>query len=59
MNNPEDSNIYHPVGIIHSPFRKSIGTPIQPIAGMESEAILEIYPEYAEGLKDIEGIQVP
>jgi tRNA-Thr(GGU) m(6)t(6)A37 methyltransferase TsaA len=46
---------YKPIGIIHTPFRGIKGTPNQPTAGKDVEAIIEIQPEYTEGLKDIEG----
>ena len=43
-----------PVGVIHSPFTDKKKTPIQPV---RSEALgkVEVYPEYAEGLEDLEG----
>jgi tRNA-Thr(GGU) m(6)t(6)A37 methyltransferase TsaA len=43
-----------PIGIIHTPFTDKEATPIQP---SRSEAIgkVEVYPEFAEGLQDIEG----
>ena len=46
---------YKPIGIIHSQFKKPEGTPIQPTVAKEAEGTVEILPEYAEGLKDIEG----
>ncbi|MBP2636262.1 MAG: tsaA [Firmicutes bacterium] len=46
---------YKPIGIIQSPFQEPKGTPIQPTAAQEIEGIIEVYPEYAEGLRDIEG----
>lgn len=46
---------YIPIGVIHSPFRNAEGMPIQ-AAGAEGIAgTVEIRPEYAAGLKDIEG----
>jgi tRNA-Thr(GGU) m(6)t(6)A37 methyltransferase TsaA len=44
-----------PIGIIHSPFTAPKGTPIQSAAGRNVQATVEIYPEYAEGLQDLEG----
>jgi tRNA-Thr(GGU) m(6)t(6)A37 methyltransferase TsaA len=43
-----------PIGVIHSPFTDPDRTPIQPT---HSQAIgqVEVYPEFAEGLQDIEG----
>jgi tRNA (adenine37-N6)-methyltransferase len=42
-----------PIGVIHSPFTDKDQTPIQVV---RSQAIgwVEVYPEYLEGLKDIE-----
>lgn len=47
--------IYKPIGIIRTPFKGVKGTPNQPAAGKDVEGIIEIQPEYTEGLKDIEG----
>jgi tRNA (adenine37-N6)-methyltransferase len=46
---------YQTIGLIHSPFKESIGTPIQPVASPNSKARVEIFEEFAEGLTDIEG----
>jgi tRNA (Thr-GGU) A37 N-methylase len=44
-----------PIGIIHSPFTEKDKTPIQ---ASRSQALgqVEIYPEFADGLKDIEAL---
>lgn len=47
--------VYRPIGIIHTPFRKPAGTPIQPVGGTDAEGWLEIFPEYVEGLSDLDG----
>jgi len=46
--------IMRPIGVIHSPFTDKNQTPIQP---SRSQAIgqVEVYPEFAEGLQDVEG----
>jgi tRNA-Thr(GGU) m(6)t(6)A37 methyltransferase TsaA len=43
-----------PIGVIHSPFTDKAQTPIQPT---RSQAVgrVEVYPEFAEGLQDLEG----
>ena len=43
-----------PIGMIHSPFTDKTQTPIQP---SRSPAVgrVELYPEFSEGLQDIEG----
>lgn len=46
---------YKPIGIIHSPFKKLQGIPIQPTAAKGIKGTVEIFPEYTEGLKDVEG----
>ncbi len=47
--------VYKPIGIIRSPFKRPEGTPIQPKAAEGVEGVVEIFPPYVEGLKDIEG----
>lgn len=44
-----------PIGTIHSPFVEPRGTPIQSTAGKTVRASVEVFPEYAEGLLDLEG----
>ena len=46
---------YRPIGVVHSPFKETRGTPIQATAAKDVSGIVELFPEYAEGLKDIEG----
>lgn len=46
--------VYRPIGVIHSPFKDVRGVPIQPRAAEGVEGIVEVYPEYAEGLKDLD-----
>lgn len=46
---------YRPIGIIHSPFKEPKGTPIQPASAKGIKGTVEIFPEYAKGLQDIEG----
>jgi len=43
------------IGIVHSPFKEAAGTPIQPRAAREVEGTVEVFPEYAEGLRDVDG----
>ena len=55
---PKDMNTrqftMEPIGVIHSPFTDKNQTPIQPT---RSPAVgqVEIYPEFADGLQDVEG----
>ena len=46
-----------PIGIIHSPFTESAGTPIQAAMSKGAVGTVEVFKEYAEGLKDIEGFE--
>ena len=46
---------YVPIGIIHSPFKEPSGVPIQAAAAEDTKGTVEIFPEFADGLKDIEG----
>jgi tRNA-Thr(GGU) m(6)t(6)A37 methyltransferase TsaA len=46
---------YRPIGIIHSPFKSRMGTPIQSIGGIGVKAEVEISPEFIEGLADLNG----
>ena len=46
---------YKQIGLIHSPFKEPGNTPIQAVAARGIEGTVEIFPEYAEGLSDIEG----
>ena len=46
---------YKPIGVIHSPFKEPKGTPIQPAGAKGTNGTVEVFSEYAEGLKDIEG----
>ncbi len=45
---------YKPIGIIRSPFRETRGTPIQPAAGKGVRGHVELFPEFIEGLKDLD-----
>ena len=44
-----------PIGVIHTPFRKSTGVPIQPRLGHNAEGTVEIIPAYREALRDLSG----
>jgi tRNA-Thr(GGU) m(6)t(6)A37 methyltransferase TsaA len=47
--------VYRPVGVVHSPFKEPYGTPIQSAAARDVVGVIEVFPQYAEGLRDIEG----
>ena len=44
-----------PIGIIHSPHTKPEETPIQPVFAEDIPGTVEVFPEFAEGLDDLEG----
>jgi tRNA-Thr(GGU) m(6)t(6)A37 methyltransferase TsaA len=46
---------YKPIGIIHTPFNDPEGMPIQPAGAEGIKGTVEIFPEYENGLKDLEG----
>ena len=46
---------YKPIGVVHSPFKEPKGVPIQATASQGTKGTIEVNPEYAEGLKDLEG----
>jgi tRNA-Thr(GGU) m(6)t(6)A37 methyltransferase TsaA len=46
-----------PIGIIHTPFKQPSGTPIQPAFAKGAEGVVEVRPEYAPGLKDLDGFE--
>ncbi len=45
---------FEPIGIIHTPFKNLDGTPSQGAAARGAKGTVEVFPEFAEGLKDIE-----
>ena len=47
--------IFKPIGTIHSPFKEPKGTPIQPTGAKNVEGTVTVFPEYSEGLKDLDG----
>ncbi|RLG43468.1 MAG: tRNA (N6-threonylcarbamoyladenosine(37)-N6)-methyltransferase TrmO [Thermoproteota archaeon] len=47
--------VYKPIGVIRTPFKSPVGVPIQPSAGKGIKGLVEVFPEYIEGLKDLEG----
>ena len=46
---------FRAIGIIHSPFQEPAQTPIQPVYAGDARGRVELFPEYAEGLIDLEG----
>ena len=46
---------YTPIGVVHSPFKERKGTPIQPSRSDGARGTVEVFPEFAEGLSDLDG----
>jgi len=46
---------YKPIGIIHSPFKTIENIPIQNIGAKGERGTIEMFPEFALGLKDLDG----
>jgi tRNA-Thr(GGU) m(6)t(6)A37 methyltransferase TsaA len=51
----EGSIAYTPIGVIRSDHHDPEKTPIQPVYAAESTGRVEVFPEFAEGLRDVEG----
>jgi tRNA-Thr(GGU) m(6)t(6)A37 methyltransferase TsaA len=45
---------YRPIGVIHTEFKDKQEAPIQGVFGKEAKGVVEVFPEFAAGLKDIE-----
>jgi tRNA-Thr(GGU) m(6)t(6)A37 methyltransferase TsaA len=46
---------YQPIGVIHSPFTDIGGMPIQPTGAAGIQGTVEVFTEFAAGLKDLDG----
>jgi len=46
---------FTPIGVIHSPHEEPAGTPVQPTAARGVRGTVEVLPELATGLRDLEG----
>jgi tRNA-Thr(GGU) m(6)t(6)A37 methyltransferase TsaA len=46
---------YRPIGVIHSPFADTTEMPIQPTSEASAPGTVEVLPEFAEGLRDLDG----
>jgi tRNA (adenine37-N6)-methyltransferase len=46
---------FFPIGIIKSPFIEKVGMPIQPAAGKGIKGSVEVFEEFKDGLKDLDG----
>ena len=46
---------FSPIGVIRSPFKELKGMPIQPAGAKDVEGQVILFPEYKDGLKDLDG----
>ena len=46
---------YKSIGVIHTPFKDIKGMPIQPMGARGIQGIVQIEPEYVQGVQDLEG----
>ncbi len=49
------SIIYEPIGTIHSPFSRIEDMPIQPAGALGVRGRVEVFAEFVQGLKDLDG----
>ena len=47
--------ILKPIGIVHSPFKAPVGVPKDSADGLNYQGTIEIFSEYKNGLKDLDG----
>ncbi len=47
--------VCRPIGVIRTPWKEPAGAPIQPCAAEGARGEVEVFAEYAEGLKDLDG----
>ena len=50
-----NSLLCRPIGIIHTPFKELENMPIQPSGAAGIPGTVELIPEFADGLKDLDG----
>ncbi len=51
----EDSIVFRPIGVVRSEHQEAAKTPIQPAYAQGCAGSVEILPEFADGLRDLEG----
>jgi len=50
-----DLYTFRSIGIIHTPFKMQEGMPIQGALAPETRGWIDVFPEYTDGLRDVEG----
>ncbi len=46
---------YESIGVVHSPFTALDEMPIQPVSSASGAGVVEIFPRFVEGLRDLDG----
>lgn len=46
---------FRPIGLISTPYKESKGTPIQPRGAEGAVGTVRVFPEYCQGLQDLDG----
>ena len=46
---------FKPIGVIHTPYDDPVGVPIQGSLRKDVEATVELFPEFVDGLQDVDG----
>lgn len=55
MGATSEAIVFHPIGVIRTPYQRAAGTPIQSCFAEGVEGTIEVFAKFAAGLKDIEG----
>jgi tRNA-Thr(GGU) m(6)t(6)A37 methyltransferase TsaA len=50
-----DSLVLRPIGVVRSPFQTSTGMPIHTVAAADAQARVQVFEEFAAGLRDVDG----
>ena len=49
--------IFRPIGVIHTPYREQMGTPIQPACAAGAQGTVTVFQPYVEALADLGGFE--
>ena len=52
-----ESIVLQPIGRVHSPFKHTVGMPIQTVAAQQHEGKIEVFAPFAAGLRDVQEFQ--
>ncbi len=54
-NDDGDGVLVRPIGVVRTPYTETVGMPIQPAGATGVRGLVEILPEFCDGLADLEG----